>query len=546
VTRRILVGIVLVAVAAVLATAQERSAAEQPKGSVSGRVMRDGKPAPGVGVMVSRGDSPANLLPVGQTVTGPDGAFRLESLAAGRYIFTVDAPRLVLDGIQLRWWGNGRQLTLANGEAVEGFDLALVRGGVITGRVTNVDGKPVTGEQIVLQRIGEGGSKQLARAAGRNATDDRGIYRLYGLAAGRYIVAAGTPDDPRMLSFGQAKRYRVTYHPAAAVDSEATVVDVAAGGEVSGVDIVLPKAERLFEASGRVVYGDTGTPGSGLGVGYGIVTANRFAGAYGSVGRTSETGTFRLTGLKPGDYGLMVQLEPGNPYFGKPLGFTIENKNVDGLVLVLERGLSVSGQLVIEGARPADSPGANGLTLTLERTDPPAPGAIASVGYPGAKVGADGAFTITGVEPGRHRFILGPWNVRSRPSIVRVERDGVPAAGEIEVRAGDPATVRIVAAYGSATIQGRAMVKGGVAASQSAAVTIQRTDVAAAPRRYPVDGRLRFVADNLPAGRYSVKLTVYQLDAGQTRRFESDEKIVEVGEGQIRDLDLDVEVTDAE
>lgn len=538
-SRRVLAGIVLVVVTAGLAAAQERRATEPPKGSVSGRVLRDGKPALGIGVLVARGENPGNLNRVAQTVTGADGAYRIEALPAGAYVVTVDAPGLVVKGIA-RWWGNGRQLTLSGGEAAEGFDIELERGGVITGRVTNVGGRPVPGERLTLYRIAEGGTRQ---PAGGGATDDRGVYRVYGLAPGRYIVAAGMPDDPRMMSFGQAKRYRLTYHPAAAVESEAAVLDVVAGGEVAGADIILPRPDRLYEASGRMVYADTGEPAAGLPIMYGSVANGQYSGRYNIVGETSESGEFRLTGLKPGDYGVAAHAKEGSPYYAKPISFSIDARNVNGLVVSLERGATITGLLAVEGATPGGFTGVNALTLTVDQPEAGAgPAAISQ----SAKVGVSGAFTIAGVEPGRYRFLIGPWDLPVKPMIVRVERDGAPTAGTIDVRAVESTSVQITAAFGTATIQGHARIKGGAVANQSGVVMLRRADVDGAPRRCSLDSRLRFIADGLPAGSYIATLTIFQFDAGQTRRFSGEPKTVEVGDGEVREVELEVEVTDAE
>jgi hypothetical protein len=65
----------------------------------------------------------------------------------------------------------------------------MIKGGVITGRVTNATGEPLIGVRVnaVMTRGAEGNTARRAAARPR-FTDDRGFYRLYGLPPGTYVV----------------------------------------------------------------------------------------------------------------------------------------------------------------------------------------------------------------------------------------------------------------------------------------------------------------------------------------------------------------------
>jgi len=93
-------------------------------------------------------------------------------------------------------YGAAKTILLSPGESVEDVDLKLVRGAVITGRVTDEEGKPVVEERIELQPADEKGGQRQMSPFSQNyqmfQTDDRGIYRLYGLPAGRYKVSVGS------------------------------------------------------------------------------------------------------------------------------------------------------------------------------------------------------------------------------------------------------------------------------------------------------------------------------------------------------------------
>jgi Carboxypeptidase regulatory-like domain len=67
--------------------------------------------------------------------------------------------------------------------------ITMIKGGVITGRVTNATGEPLIGVRVnaVMTRGAEGNTARRAAARPR-FTDDRGFYRLYGLPPGTYVV----------------------------------------------------------------------------------------------------------------------------------------------------------------------------------------------------------------------------------------------------------------------------------------------------------------------------------------------------------------------
>ena len=63
-------------------------------------------------------------------------------------------------------FGQGRVLNLSANEAVEGIDFKLTRGGVITGRITDADGRPVIEERISLIAVDQNGEVVRAPTSG--------------------------------------------------------------------------------------------------------------------------------------------------------------------------------------------------------------------------------------------------------------------------------------------------------------------------------------------------------------------------------------------
>src|SRR6185295_6017517 len=85
-------------------------------------------------------------------------------------------------------------VNVAEGEAVTKIDFALLRGGVITGRITDSEGHPLISERVSVvlkDSTPDSGGRATMFEGPRNRTDDRGIYRIYGLGPGSYKVSVG-------------------------------------------------------------------------------------------------------------------------------------------------------------------------------------------------------------------------------------------------------------------------------------------------------------------------------------------------------------------
>src|SRR5881227_241233 len=124
----------------------------KPTGSIGGRVIVSGKAASEIEVVALTTNSP-NRRPVARTTTDNEGRYRLSGLAAGRYQVTPLAPTMVaaVNNFDYRiYYGAGKSVMLNESESVDDIDLSLVRGAVITGRITDAEGKPVVEEQVRL------------------------------------------------------------------------------------------------------------------------------------------------------------------------------------------------------------------------------------------------------------------------------------------------------------------------------------------------------------------------------------------------------------
>jgi len=163
----------------------------QTKGAITGRVVADdGSGMAGVTVMLF--PTAAQGGQRRSTNTDEEGNFRFTDLSARPYGVSVFSTREYVQPPVITGSGERRYYRIG-----ENVNLTLIRGGVITGRVTNAVGEPVVGIQVSAIRVRdtEGKPLQASYNSSQRSTDDRGVYRLYGLQPGGYIVDANTNSN---------------------------------------------------------------------------------------------------------------------------------------------------------------------------------------------------------------------------------------------------------------------------------------------------------------------------------------------------------------
>jgi hypothetical protein len=164
----------------------------------------------------------------------------------------------------------GKMLMLAEGEDVQGIDFSLVRGGVIAGKVTDADGRPVIEERLTIVPEGQDNRNPRMSApvfAGGFQTDDRGVYRIYGTPAGRYKIFVGAADHEYSpgVRFGRIA-YRRTFYPDAAEAEDAKVIEVSEGSEATNIDIRAPskgprnQRRRQWTSRSKLFFADQHKP----------------------------------------------------------------------------------------------------------------------------------------------------------------------------------------------------------------------------------------------------------------------------------------------
>ncbi len=491
--------------------------------TISGRVTSasgasDNKGLAGVSVALNVTRQQGNQRPrnIARVTTDAEGRYTLTNIPPGHYQIMVIAPVFVMQDAG-RWW-SGKPLDVLAGEFIEDINFELERGGVITGRVTDADGKPVISEFVNLTAEDRNNNGTVGMGNPyMYQTDDRGIYRIYGLSAGHYRVSvgqgvAGVVGVVR-TSGGARRIYQRTFYPGTSEMSEARLVEVTPGGEATDIDIALGTPAKTFKIAGRVVNAETGQSVPGITLAVGTMTKGGRA-SFGNGTQTNERGEFEFGNLMPGHYFIFLSpRESASEFYGDSTTFEIKEADVSGVEVKLHRGLTVSGQVVVEGL---------GNRATLARLLSQVVLAVGndnrknSMPLPPStiKPAPDGSFSAGGLRPGRVQIYTG-WPAVKGLTLLRVERDGVDQGREgVQVAEGAPvAGVRVIFTYGNASIRGQLRIVNGTLTPQSGlSIYVTRPgseSVHFNGRRADVDARGRFAIEGLPAGDYELIVQAY-------------------------------------
>ena len=515
----------------------KQAAAKVPRGSISGRITIKEKPVAGVMVGLRHSDGMNPFEQLGRATTDQDGVYRITNVAPGSYYVVATAPAYVLsDGTY-----TPKSVVIGEDESVDGVNYSLIRGGVITGKLTDADGRPIIQMQVDLFRVDliekqTGGGQLYPSNSG--ITDDRGVYRVFGLFPGKYKVAAGRNDQFSGNFNTQARSYKQVFYADASDVAKATVVDVSEGSEAKDVDIALGRTMQTFSVSGHVINTENGQPVPN--VRYGLTrTIGERSEYVNSFIASDSRGDFVTEGLLPGKYVILQFAGEGSDLRLDTTGFDVIDQDITDLPIKLSKGASILGSVVLE----SDDKAARSKLVQLQlrghvMIGPSYANSVSSM------IAADGSFRFGGLQNGIVNFSLTEKNMAFPPkgfTISRIERDGA-LVQQLQVRDGETISgVKIFVAYGSATLRGVINVENGVLPADSHLfVRITRVGENNSNFRPPqVDARGHFIAEGLPPGVYDVVVNIF---GGNTKVRLPPKQSVTLNDGVVLDVTFTIDL----
>ena len=535
-SRRAIACILLSLSVAAFAQAQSGAAKEQTA-SVSGKVTVKNKAVAGIFVVATETDRSGGPQRASRRGTTDDeGNYRISDIPAGNYYVYPLAPALV-DKAQAK-----RLLTIAAGESVRDVDFAMVRGGVITGRITNAEGQPLLEEFVNVMPVDN--PPQYMPLESSIHTDDRGIYRAFGLRQGKYRVSVGNsskslPGFPRTM-------YSQTFYPSVTDTSKATVIEVTEGSEIKDIDIVVVSSLSTFTVSGRVIDG-SGKPLSGIILGVQQTEGDSTVSSTGGAG-TNSNGEFRLQNVIPGKYVLFIAPQASSDLRADPLSIEVIDRDLTDVEFKTKKGATLSGMVVLEGSY-GKSVGARleGLRVFawIEK-----PSYDHDSGSRSVEVGADGSFKIVGLASGNAHLGFTETNKSNAREfeILQVEHNGVVQPSGISIKEGEQVDgVRLVVRHLKLTgaIRGQVKIENGELPPNARVMVwvnfVDRSRAAGSWLSSPeVDSRGRFLLERLAAGTYELRAAVFE--PGKRLSHDEPKQVITVTENAVTEVNLTVKL----
>ncbi len=517
-------------------------------GSISGKVTVAGKPVPGVVVRLQKSDEQSNSnKPSTTATTDAEGVFKFDKLPAAQYVVTPSMPGFY-NPQKKNVWQEGIVLNLSEGEQAGGQDFALQRGAVVTGRLFDANGRGLIEHQVVLKKIGVTANAQPIRCT--ESSDDRGVYRCYGLEPGKYIVGAGNdPKDSTYPMLGPNSYVRAWY-PGAAQEDQATPLELTVEKETTGIDLKLERKKKGFKVVGRVFDADTGKPvpnimlGLGTANEEGAVTGMAFGGGSGS----NAEGEFRVEGVTEGKYRVIPQTWGASEYYGDSVDVEVDAGDVTGLEVKMHKGAILQGTAVLEEGASSDAQKKLfSVNLVAYARDPKAKDSdwYAST-QSNSGIDAAGNVQFKGVRSGNVTISLNG-NGAKGISISRIERDGAPMTEGLTVTAGETITgLRFVLAQGSATMRGEIKVEGGTLFEDvGLRIKAKSANKTQGERYGSIDARGKFLIEYLSSGSYELIVETFANRPPYGKpsvTLQSNAKTVQVTNGQDSNVNLTVTI----
>jgi len=328
------------------------------------------------------------------TTTTATGRFTVPDMEPGKYRMRVSKRGYSGTRYGAHTAGqSGTTWSVDPGQHLSGVLWRLSPQAVITGRVLDADGEPLPKVDVSILHSTFAAGKRKLTAWGQASTNDLGEYRLFGLSPGRYYLTATNMTRPGEFDSGQG--YAPTYYPGTSDPAGAKAIELQAGTLLRGTDITLTKT-RTARIRGRVVDPDPKERVQGVGVSLqrrGDESQYMFSNYFGPV---DQQGNFEIRGVVPGAYYVEATKRGDGKTLRAQQPIDLRESDIENLVLELQPGTELKGQLRIEGRTVGDLADTR---IWLELDGSGNRGA-------GATVKTDGSFTLADVQSARYSLSI--------------------------------------------------------------------------------------------------------------------------------------------
>ena len=447
-------------------------------------------------------------------VTDTRGEFELAGVPAGSYPVTATrAGYLTVQYGQRRPREAGRTLILKPGELVEGINIALPRGAVLAGTITDDTSDVYPGVRVEAVEFRYLRGRRIAVQAAAATTNDLGQYRIAGLHPGIYMVRAAATDSWQGDDDRSTFVYAHTYFPGVTGSEQAQQLTLNVGQEVGNLSFAM-RPGRAAIVKG-VVRNANGEPLASQSVtlervirGVGGELFGR-GGPGGGTTRTAHDGTFEFRSVSPGEH--IVGSGGGTDRFEEP--FIVSDGEIKNIELVARRPSPVSGSVVTSDGSPLPFV-ASQLRVIPVVADPDSP-IVSFWGAGETAVARDGGFRFADVR-GRYLFrVSGLPDEWALTGVFLSDVNQIDAP--IEFAGGETKPLKLVVSKTGTRVEGQALTRDGQPTAECTVVIFAAeagtwTLASRFIRAVRPDNAGRFTVSGLPPGTYRAAARDFVVD----------------------------------
>src|SRR5579862_8385130 len=314
--------------------------------------------------------------------TGDDGRFSITAFQPGKYSVRIERSGYASPGLEP---GLSTTVWLDQGQVQQDLVFKMSPQAVITGRVTDADGDPLSGAVTAYRETYQGRSKALV-VRGSVSVDEKGNFRLAGLAPGRYYLAVGF--EPPGARFGAE-----TLYPNSPDFEHAMPITVRAGDDLRGMNILTRTDQHRVSIRGRVVDITNGQPVQAQ---FLTLTPREARVTGGANVSARSDGSFEIQHVTAGQYFLRTLFSTTNSSNMGQVELAVGNQDLEDVVLPVRPAMKLQGAIQVEGGDLSTKP-----FVRLIPTGPPFNGSD-----PTGQAGAGGSFQLENVAPVKYLIEL--------------------------------------------------------------------------------------------------------------------------------------------